>query len=482
MVEQLSLGSTVAGFRLEELIGEGATGRVFRASDGENRTVALKLLAPELARDERFRKRFLRESRLAAGLEDPHVVPVLEAGEADGILYLAMRLVDGPDLREILASQSPLEPELALAIVGQVATALDAAHRAGLVHRDVKPANVLLEGEHAYLCDFGLARHVSSVSSLTTERGFVGTIDYIAPEQIEGQGVDRQADVYSLGCLLFECLSGARPFARESDLATVFAHLNEDPPPISEIRPELPQELDTVFSTALAKVPDERYASCGELVAAVRAGLEGRTFVRRRRRGTGLLVGIGALAALIAAVVAFVLTQSGPSPRTRPEITQSAIDGVSLGRTRTYYRRVLGPSRPFVEKPAIQGAGTFPAASFQTPAVGVYFRPHHPKAFIITTWNRTFRTAEGIGPCSTLAQMRSTYGRRAVPTYSGSGPHGVHWSYQLGRNLLFVTQDHKTISSVVLFTGPPNARARNQPPGTYQGDANYLGGNETKCE
>jgi len=182
-------GTLVAGFRVELLIGEGAMGAVYLALDGSGGRVALKVLSPDLARDERFRQRFLRESEVAASLDHPNIVPTVASGEEDGFLYLAMAYVDGLDLREILRRERRLEPERALQLVGQVAAALDAAHAAGLVHRDVKPGNILVASEieeRAYICDFGLARHVSSVSSLTGERGFVGTIDYVPPEQIEG--------------------------------------------------------------------------------------------------------------------------------------------------------------------------------------------------------------------------------------------------------------------------------------------------------
>ena len=224
-------------------------------------------------------------------------MPDVASGEADGLLFLAMAYVEGSDLREMLRGEGRLEPERALELVAQVAAALDAAHAAGLVHRDVKPGQhphrARARGEHAYVCDFGLARHVSSVSSLTGERGFVGTIDYISPEQIEGGTVDGRTDVYSLGCVLFECLAGARPFERESELSVVFAHLNEPPPRISELRPELPAAFDDVFAVALAKAPDDRYETCGELAAAGRSALRAERISRpeapaalvARRRG-----------------------------------------------------------------------------------------------------------------------------------------------------------------------------------------------------
>ena len=261
--------------------GPGAMGTVYLARDAAtDRRVALKVLAPELARDERFRRRFLRESAVAAALRHPNVVRTLAAGDEDGLLYLAMEYVDGVDLRELLRDDGRLAPERAVRLVSEVAGALDAAHDKGLVHRDVKPGNVLVsrveEPERAYVCDFGLARHVSSVWSLTGDRGFVGTIDYVPPEQIEGGSIDRRADVYSLGCVLFECLTGERPFPRESELSVVFAHLNEPPPRVSELCPELPEAFDGVVATALAKSPDDRYSSCGELAAAARAALDGR--------------------------------------------------------------------------------------------------------------------------------------------------------------------------------------------------------------
>ena len=237
-------GSVIGGFRVGAFLARGAMGAVYLAEDSNGQQVALKLLSPELAHDDRFRQRFLRESRVAATLDHPNVVRTLASGEDGGVLYLAMAYVDGVDLRELLRREGRFDSERAVAIVRQAGEALDAAHAAGLVHRDVKPGNILVadgpDGEHAYVCDFGLARHVSSVGSLTGDRGFVGTVDYVAPEQIRGEKVDGRVDVYALGCVLFECLAGERPFERESELAVVFAHLNEPPPRLTEVRPELP--------------------------------------------------------------------------------------------------------------------------------------------------------------------------------------------------------------------------------------------------
>jgi tRNA A-37 threonylcarbamoyl transferase component Bud32 len=320
MPPEVRTGAVLGGFRVQSLIGEGAVGTVYLAEEtSTGRSVALKVLAPELARDERFRRRFLRETELAASLDHPHIVQTLASGEDDGALYLAMAYVEGSDLRELLRSQGRLEPERAVKLVGQVAEALDAAHTAGLVHRDVKPGNILVAeepaGEQAYICDFGLARHVSSVSSLTGERGFVGTIDYVPPEQIEGGTIDGRADVYSLGCVLFESLAGARPFDRESELSVVFAHLNEPPPRLSDLRPELPDAFDGVFATALAKRPDERHSTCGELGEAASAALRGKTFARRKLRRRRLLLGAVAALAAAGAVVGGLLVSRGAHGR-----------------------------------------------------------------------------------------------------------------------------------------------------------------------
>ena len=204
MSTELAPGTVVAGYRIEALLGRGAMAEVYRAhAEGLDRVVALKLLDRLSAEDDRFRQRFLRESTIAAGLEHPNVVRVLATGEDGGHLYLAMELIDGSDLRRLLQERGRLERERTIALIEQVAGALDTAHRAGLVHRDVKPGNILVAEERAYICDFGIARHVSSVASLTGDRGFVGTIDYVAPEQIEGGTIDGRADQYSLGCVLY---------------------------------------------------------------------------------------------------------------------------------------------------------------------------------------------------------------------------------------------------------------------------------------
>ena len=230
---------------------------VYLAEDPRlGRKVALKLLTSELAENARFRERFLRESRLAASLDHPNVIPVYEAGEVDGLLYIAMRYVEGTDLRQLIAGEGSLEPTRAVAILEQVADALDAAHERGLVHRDVKPANVLLDGrERAYLSDFGLTKQATSESGITETGQFVGTVDYVAPEQIQREPVSAQTDVYALGCVLYECLAGEPPYRSDSMPGTLFAHISADPPRPSDARPELPRRDRRGRSASLGEGP-----------------------------------------------------------------------------------------------------------------------------------------------------------------------------------------------------------------------------------
>ena len=289
------IGAEFRGYRIDALIGQGGMGVVYRAFDLRlKRSVALKLMAPELGRDERFRERFAREAELAMALEHPNVVPIHDAGEADGRLYLVMRDVEGTDLRTLLKREGALAPARALTIAGQVAAALDAAHAQGLVHRDVKPSNVLLDGnEHVYLADFGLTRRFSDESAIAGDARSLGTPAYLAPEQIEGGPVDGRADVYSLACLLFECLTATAPFLSDSRLGVAWAHLEDDPPRASDRLHGLSAAVDAVIAKGMAKDPAERYATCGELIAVARSALGVGESNGRNRRA----VALGALAA-----------------------------------------------------------------------------------------------------------------------------------------------------------------------------------------
>jgi Protein kinase domain/WD domain, G-beta repeat len=269
----------VAGYRLEERVGAGGTAVVFRARDERlGRLVALKVLGQGTAADEEFRRRFIRESRAAAAVDDPHIIPLYEAGEADGVLFIAMRFVPGGDLRSVLSREGVLPPARTAAIISSVASALDAAHEAGLVHRDVKPANILVDtrpgrSDHVYLSDFGLSKGAFSSVSATSPGFFLGTVGYSAPEQMRTMTVDGRADQYALACVAFTLLAGRGPFERAEPAAMMWAHVSEPPPSLCALRPELPSAVDHVLARALAKKPDDRYASCCEFAEALRKAL-----------------------------------------------------------------------------------------------------------------------------------------------------------------------------------------------------------------
>jgi YVTN family beta-propeller protein len=307
------LGNELAGYRIEVLIGRGGMGAVYRAEElGLGRKVALKVIAPELAEDERFRERFLRESRIAASLDHPHIVPIFKAGDEDGALFLAMRYVEGTDLAKLLRDEGALDPRRAVDLLEQVAEALDAAHEKGLVHRDVKPSNVLIARaagtEHCYLADFGLTKRTGSLSGISAPGDVVGTLEYVAPEQITGDEVDARADLYSLAGVLYECLTGQPPFPRATDVALLWAHVHEEPRRASEARPELPKGIDGVLSRALAKEPARRFETAGELVASAgRAlGVGEIALVPPSARRFALPLAV-AIAVAAAAALAFVL-------------------------------------------------------------------------------------------------------------------------------------------------------------------------------
>jgi DNA-binding beta-propeller fold protein YncE len=277
----LSIGTELAAHRIDAIAGVGGMGVVYKATDlALNRVVALKIIAESLAQDPEFRARFKQESELAASLDHPNVLPIYTAGEADGLLYITMRYVEGSDLREKITLEGKLSPTTAVRVISQVGSALDAAHKRGLVHRDVKPANVLLAGEkgreHAYLTDFGLTKEAASQEGLTKTGMIVGTMDYIAPEQLQGSTVDARADVYALACVLYEALTGKVPFPRDTDVARMWAHMNEEPSPPSTITTGVSTDLDEVVRRGMAKDAEERYPSAGDLGRAAVAAAAGR--------------------------------------------------------------------------------------------------------------------------------------------------------------------------------------------------------------
>ena len=280
----LAPGAVIAGYRIESVIGRGGMGVVYRAVELElDRVIALKVIAPELLEDADIRSRFLREVRAAASIEHPNVVPVHAAGERDGVAFLAMRLIAGEDLKRLVVREGPLPPGRAVDVVRRVAAGLDAIHRAGYVHRDVKPANVLVDRDgHVYVSDFGLARQVLESVGPTAPGRWVGTLDYVAPEQIRGERIDARADVYALGGVLAFALTGRVPFEREGDEAKLWAQLSDSPPIPSQLQEGIPPALDLVVARAMAKAPEDRYPSAGDLARAARAAAAGRPLPHRR--------------------------------------------------------------------------------------------------------------------------------------------------------------------------------------------------------
>ncbi|MGC1165502.1 MAG: serine/threonine-protein kinase [Solirubrobacterales bacterium] len=309
---ELSDGDEFAGYRIERRLGRGGMGILYLAVEpGLDRRVALKLIAPEAAAEEVFARRFAEESRIAASIEHPNVVPIYAAGEEGGVPFIAMRYVSGSDLSRRIAREGRLAPEQAAGLIAQVGNGLDAIHAAGLVHRDVKPANVLLSGadgaDHAYITDFGVARNVTTESGLTQTGRFVGTLDYVAPEQISGGEVDARVDVYALGCLLFKLLTGEVPFPREGEAARLYAHLHDPPPAPSLYAPEVSMALDDVVVRAMSKQPEDRYPSAGDLGRAALAAVSGaQVSVPERTVATG------------AAATETVETRQLPPSKTRP--------------------------------------------------------------------------------------------------------------------------------------------------------------------
>ncbi len=382
-------GYRIAGYRLDQQIGRGGMAAVFGAYDERlERQVALKILAPAMAEDDAFRQRFIAESRAAAAVEDPHIIPVYEAGEADGVLFIAMRLVPGGDLRTLVAERGPMAPDRAAWILSAVASALDAAHAAGLVHRDVKPANMLLDvrpgrPDHVYLSDFGVSKTSVSSSGLTSGGQFIGTIEYSAPEQIRSQQVDGRTDQYALGCAAFELLCGHPPYPGKQGPAAMYAHLSAPPPAPTSQRPDLPAAVDAVFARVLAKSPADRYESCQEFAAALRDALGVKSYVAEGPAApghaasdqSGQALGSAGDATLDPVAVDQVAVRAAEpaSAYTDPRATSQLTAGGTARPQARRYRRVLAGAAAAViliagAATAIllgQGHASPPAASYQ---------------------------------------------------------------------------------------------------------------------
>ena len=356
----LGVGSTIGSYRIVAVLGRGGMGVVYRAEDVRlGRHVALKLLSSSLADDPRYRERFLRESRLAASIEHAAILPIYDAGEKDGLLYIAMRFVDGADLAELLRREGPLDPQRAVALVGQLASALDVAHAHGLIHRDIKPSNALIgtddEGEHAYLVDFGITQESASQERLTATGQIVGTLDYLAPERLRGEEVDGRADIYALGCVLFQCLTGQVPFKRDSEAAAIYAHLEEQPPRPSMLRPGLPDALDKVVARALAKDRADRYTTGADLRVAARAALapEPAAHGRSRLAGLprrGLMAALTLVLLVIAGGVALLVRDGGGEGR-------QGLDGNAIGAIDAGSGDIAAPSYPVGRDPGALAVG-----------------------------------------------------------------------------------------------------------------------------
>jgi len=373
------IGTELGGYRILEQLGRGGTSVVYRAEHVRlGRQAALKLLSPGLG-DLDFTDRFLRESRLAASLDHPSIVPVYDAGEEDGLLYIAMAYVEGTDLKALVTQEGPLPLRRALGIAGQVASALDAAHERGLVHRDVKPANILVSpDDRAYLSDFGAVKELAS-GGMTRTGSFVGTIEYCAPEQIEGGAVDARTDVYALGCVLWECLTGTPPFHRPTEVAVLNAHLHAEPPKLAREVPELPAGLEPVLAKALAKDPLDRYGSCGTFLAAARAAATERRVDRRR---LALSLAMLLLAALVGAAIALAVgslvsgggtttTTSARPPLARPGFSLKKLLLLNDGRTLNDIAYVLIGAHRYRDallfaRKAVKKAHTDPTRAYAT--------------------------------------------------------------------------------------------------------------------
>jgi YVTN family beta-propeller protein len=467
----IGAGAVFAGYRIESEIGRGGMGVVYRAHHmALDRECALKLISPALSNDPRFRERFQRESRLAASLEHPNVVQVDHAGDEGGILYLAMRLVEGSDLRRIVEAGGPLDLGRTARLVGGVAAGLDAANARGLIHRDVKPANVLVEtvsgGERVFLTDFGVSRTTGKGGTVTSSGELLGSPDYMAPEQIAGDPVDHRADIYALGCVLHFALTGQAPFPRDNDMAKLFAHGNASRPRPSELVPSLPEALDRVVAQAMAIDPRQRYENAGQLsadlervvrgaeplaraTAVAREPVSDQAVTRRlerprpRRRWPAIVAGAVALAAAATVAVILIAGDNGSSPSTGPQ--PHVADTVDVGRLPT--RLAVAPSKLWV-------AGTGASALYAIDLVNDK-QAHAP----VPTGGRPVSVGVGFHSLWALNRDSSTLVRLDPPKAPiqipvGADPTDIAFD---GQGVWVVNRDDGTVSRIDPDTNTVNA-------------------------
>jgi predicted Ser/Thr protein kinase len=480
MARDTHIGSIVAGYRIERLLGRGGMSVVYLAEqDFPRRKVALKVMAPELAEDEGFRDRFIRESNAAAALDHPNVIPIYGAGDEDGLLWLAMRFVDGIDLGRLIEREGRLESERAATLVSQVASALDAAHEMGLTHRDVKPANVLLaRGDHAYLTDFGLTKRRDSGTDFTKTGQFLGSVDYAAPEQFRGDEVDARADVYSLTCVLFECLTGEPPYRREVEVASMYAHLQE-PAPKATARAPVPAAIDAVIARGMRKRPADRYPSAGALGSAARAALAPAkaTPSTGGRRPVAALLG-GALAVLLVVLVALALGRHPAAPSGRPSGGSSESSGpIRLTLTAgdlelegLVPRAIRANCRP-AEAPS--SAATASISCLDGP-VGVTYSRFSERGAMYRTFQDSARSL-GIesGSCATDIRAEAAYTIGGEPTgqlvcYRETNRSHIEWTDD--RTLIYATGTRPDIADQTLYEWWATEAGPNGAPGSAEVD------------
>jgi Protein kinase domain len=468
----LGPGMTVGEFVIEAIAGRGGMGIVYRARQREpDRVVALKVIAPDLAGDPNFEARFKSEGRIAARIEHPNVIPIYAVGEDRGTLYIAMRYVVGTDLRAVIEQEGRIEPGRAALLIDQVAQALDAAHGHGLVHRDVKPANILLapQGgrEHAYLTDFGLSRLVADSQAITATGALVGTVDYIAPEQVRGERVDARTDVYSLGCVLFHSLTGRVPYPEGNQIAKLYAHDSRPPPLALECVPELPAALDGVIARAMAKDPDARYQSAGDLGAAALAAVQAapppdaeRTVAvggaaplgaptaatASRRR---VFAATAALVVLLAVAAVVILSQSGSARKTNGGEASTA-----RGSPPQRLRALIPPVTRENCKPAAQGvADPSATASLECGLAGldVVYQQFRNNT-VMNQWYALTRENGGLSPTSGSCTASAFHGESRL-TVNGTSRGRYLCVLDAGEPRLYETDERFGVGTTLDYYG-----------------------------